>query len=110
MNIFPPEDCSWFSFMVSKKVLIFITFLLIINISNLAAQSSDEIQTSENIHAVPNPSPLEREVSPNFVVSGELTEVGGPEHPEIQQNTTLIHQFSALMGPKFRLIKGKIKK
>ena len=60
MNIFPPEDCSWVGRLVSKKGSILLVFLLFINIANLAAQSSDEFQTSENIPALPNPSPLER--------------------------------------------------
>jgi hypothetical protein len=60
MNIFPPEDCSWFRFFVSKKVLILITFLLFSNIPKLSAQSSDEVQLSDNISALPNPRPLEK--------------------------------------------------
>ena len=60
MNIFPPEDCSWVGRLVSKKGSILLVFLLFINIANLAAQSLDEFQTSENIPALPNPSPLER--------------------------------------------------
>ncbi|MDZ7900156.1 MAG: S8 family serine peptidase [Arcicella sp.] len=64
MNIFPPEDCSWFRFLVSKKVLIFITFLVFINISNLSAQSSDEVQPSEKnnvyIHTVSSAKYLKR--------------------------------------------------
>ena len=60
MNIFPPEDCSWFSSLVNKKVVISLAFLLFINIANLFAQSSDEVQTSETIPALPNPIPLER--------------------------------------------------
>jgi hypothetical protein len=60
MNIFPPKDCSWFSELVSKKVVIFASFLLFINISNLSAQSLDEVQASENILALPNPSPFGR--------------------------------------------------
>jgi Subtilase family/Secretion system C-terminal sorting domain len=60
MNIFPPEDCSWFRFFINKKVLLSVAFLLFINTPKLFAQSSDEIQTSENISALPNPRPLEK--------------------------------------------------
>ncbi len=60
MNIFPPEDCSWFSNLVSKKVFISIIFLLFINISNLFAQSSDEAQTSENTPIQTHPITAER--------------------------------------------------
>ena len=60
MNTFPPEDCSWFSQLVSKKVVICLCFLLFINISKLAAQSSDEVQPSENFPSLPNPRPFER--------------------------------------------------
>ena len=60
MNIFPPEDCSWFSYLVSKKVVISIIFLLLINISNLTAQSSDEIKASENTSITSYPITAER--------------------------------------------------
>jgi hypothetical protein len=52
MNIFPPEDCSWFKYLVSQKGAFLIAFLLLTNIFTLSAQSSDEIQLSEKINNV----------------------------------------------------------
>lgn len=48
MNIFPPKDCSWMKVLINKKAVNFMVFLWLINLSNLVAQSSDEIQSSEN--------------------------------------------------------------
>lgn len=47
MNIFPPEDCSWMKDFFRKKVVIFASFLVLINLFDLVAQSSDEINSSE---------------------------------------------------------------
>jgi hypothetical protein len=60
MNIFPPEDCSWFRFLVSKKVFLSTAFLLFISTSKLFAQSSDEIQASENTSILLNPKSVEK--------------------------------------------------
>lgn len=53
MNIFPPKDCSWMKVLINKKAVNFMVFLWLINLSNLVAQSSDEIQSSENQRVVP---------------------------------------------------------
>ncbi|PWK28983.1 putative secreted protein (Por secretion system target) [Arcicella aurantiaca] len=47
MNIFPPEDCSWIKDSFRGKVVILASFLVLINLFNLVAQSSDEINSSE---------------------------------------------------------------
>ncbi len=53
MNIFPPKDCSWIKSFCRKKVVIFTAFLLTINLSNLLAQSADEVQSFENNRDIP---------------------------------------------------------
>jgi hypothetical protein len=60
MNIFPPKDCSWFRFLVSQKRIFSISFLLLINISTLFAQSLDEIQSSEKANIYTNAVTSER--------------------------------------------------
>jgi hypothetical protein len=53
MNIFPPKDCSWMKSFCSKKVVVLTAFLLTTNLSNLLAQSTDEIQSFENQRIIP---------------------------------------------------------
>ncbi|MEY4539479.1 MAG: hypothetical protein RLZZ306_1236 [Bacteroidota bacterium] len=52
MNIFPPKDCSWMKSFCHNKVIVLTAFLLTINLSNLSAQSADEVQSSENQHII----------------------------------------------------------
>ena len=60
MNIFLPKEYFWVRALVSEKVIIYIAFLLFINISNLTAQSTDEVQRSENTYVSPKPIPFTR--------------------------------------------------
>ena len=54
MNIFPSKDCSWIKGFFRKKVVIFASFLVLINLSDILAQSSDEIQSSGKSVIVPS--------------------------------------------------------
>lgn len=60
MNIFPPKDCSWMKNFCHNKVVVLTTLLLIIRLSNLLAQSADEVQSSENQRIIPIQNTSER--------------------------------------------------
>ncbi|MES2516960.1 MAG: S8 family serine peptidase [Bacteroidota bacterium] len=54
MKIFPPKDCSWMKGFCNEKVAVLTAFLLLINLSDIIAQFSDDIKTSERSIIAPS--------------------------------------------------------
>jgi Subtilase family/Secretion system C-terminal sorting domain len=118
MNIFPPKDCSWIRVLSNKKATFIIPFLLIINLSNTSAQSSDHIQSVANYPVQPYPEKTLRKMAKTYKSDAKINfkttlKLAKEHHWELQKTlsdgrTLALQGIDELQNPIYYITHGQV--